>query len=261
MITVHGLGFRHPGAAAPILTDVTFTVERGRVTSILGPNGSGKTTLFNCINGVWKPREGAIRYDDTDLVRLSPRARARIVAVVPQDHEPPFPYSVLDVVLMGRVSHLSMIATPSKADRDTARATMAMVGIAHLAGRPYTKISGGERQLALVARALAQDTPVMVLDEPTSHLDYRNQLHILNTVRTIVEHKGITVLMTLHDPNLAMLYSDSVALMNSGRIIAAGNTRDILTEENLQRLYGIETSVFDWNGIRVVHPGVKPWSV
>lgn len=258
MLTIENLHFRHRAASPEILCGIGFQVESGGITTVLGPNGSGKTTLFKCITGLWKPQAGSIRCGDMDLMVLPWQERAAIVAVVPQEHEPPFPYSVADVVLMGRASHVSLFSSPSGSDRLKANDAIVAMGIDHLKERPYTRISGGERQLVLLARALAQETPVLVLDEPTSHLDFRNQVLILGKVRELVRLRGLAVLMTVHDPNLAMQFSDHVVMINEGTIMARGFPQDILTGENLMKMYGIDVSVIAHNGARVIYPKVVP---
>ncbi|MGQ9744779.1 MAG: ABC transporter ATP-binding protein [Dissulfurimicrobium sp.] len=257
MLEVKGLHFRHQHKEPDVLKGVEFNINVGRMTAILGPNGSGKTTLFKCIAGLWRPQKGTILFKGTDMTGLSFGQRARIIAVVPQEHEPPFPYSVMDVVLMGRVSHVSLFSSPSSHDYLKAGEAIEAVGIAHLKERPYTKISGGERQLVLIARALAQETPVLMLDEPTSHLDFRNQVLVLKKVRDIVRQKELTVLMTLHDPNLAMQFSDDVVLINSGHIVAKGAPSEVINEDNLKMIYGIAVSVVSVNDTRVVIPKLK----
>jgi iron complex transport system ATP-binding protein len=256
MLTVKDLYFRHPHAQSDILKGVEFGISEGRMTTVLGPNGSGKTTLFKCIIGLWSSHQGSILYGDQDLTKFSYGQRARIIAVVPQEHEPPFPYSVADIVLMGRASHVSLFSTPSRQDYLAADAAMENIGINHLRDRPYTRVSSGERQLVLIARAIAQETPILILDEPTSHLDFRNQVLVLSKVREIVRQKGLTVLMTLHDPNLAMLYSDHLVMMNEGRIIANGPPWDTITEVNLQRIFGIDVVVIEHEGTKMVYPKV-----
>jgi len=257
---IDDISFQHERSGARILADISFEAERGSMTVILGPNGSGKTTLFNCISGIWKPQKGRITFDGADLTGLSPRKRARVIGSVPQAHEPPFPYTVIDAGWTGRASHLSMISAPSKEDYERADEAIATVGISHLRARPYTKISGGERQLVLIARALVQETPVLLLDEPSSHLDYKNQIMVLDIVRGLARKRGLTVLMTLHDPNLAMTYGDSTVLMQDGRVAASGEPAKVLTKANLFHTYGIDVSIIKWNGKRIIHPEGKACS-
>jgi iron complex transport system ATP-binding protein len=256
MLEISNIYFKHRNPEAEVLRGVSFRVEAGRMTTLLGPNGSGKTTLFKCIAGLWRHHEGAITCDGGDIASLSPEQRARLIAVVPQEHEPPFPYSVFDVVLMGRASHVSLFSSPSPRDYEETEKAIEALGLGHLKERPYTKLSGGERQLVLISRALAQEAPLLLLDEPTSHLDFRNQIVILNKVREIVRQKGLTALMTLHDPNLAMQFSDTVVMINGGRIISQGIPHTVLTGDNLKKMYGIDVSVISYNGTKVVCPQV-----
>jgi len=257
-LTIRDLHFRHPHSAADILKGIGFDVSAGLMTTLLGPNGSGKTTLFKCITGLWHPRQGNILFGGQDLTKLSSEQRAGIIAVVPQEHEPPFPYTVSDVVLMGRAAHVPLFAAPAAQDRAAADGALEKVGIAHLRERPYTRISGGERQLVLIARAIAQDAPILILDEPTSHLDFRNQILILSKVRDLVREKGLTVLMTLHDPNLAMQFSHHVVMIEGGRILAAGPPGETLTRENLRRMYAIDVSVIAHEGTNIIYPRIAP---
>lgn len=256
MLRIDNLSFKHTGSASEVISGFTFSGEAGEITTILGPNGSGKTTLFRCIAGLWKPQRGNVSFRKSDMTRLSAHERARLLAVVPQDHEPPFPYSVFDIVLMGRAGHVAMFSAPSEHDISAAHAAIVSVGIGHLSERPYTKISGGERQLVLIARALAQETPILILDEPTSHLDFRNQIIVLEKVRSIVTEKGLTALMTLHDPNLALLFSHQVVLINEGHLIASGKPQQVVTAEHLQAMYGIPVTVVRNNGTGFICPQV-----
>ncbi|MBU1397754.1 MAG: ABC transporter ATP-binding protein [Bacteroidetes bacterium] len=257
MLEVKGLQFRHHHGEDDILKGIAFGANMGQITTILGPNGSGKTTVFKCIAGLWKPQRGEILFGNKNISNLPCEKRAKMLAIVPQEHEPSFAYSVLDAVLMGRVSHVGVFSSPSKYDYLKAEEAIETVGIAHLKEKAYTKISGGERQLVLVARALAQEAPVMLLDEPTSHLDFRNQVLILSKVREIARQKGITVLMTLHDPNLAMVFSDKAVMVNEGCIASNGTPESVITEDNLKRVYGIDVAVINWNGTKVVCPRVE----
>ncbi len=243
MITVDQLSFHHPHVSAPVVEDVTFRVEQGRLAVLLGPNGSGKTTLFKCIAGLWKPSAGQVRLDGTELLALNYRQRATLLAVVPQDHTPPFPFSVAEAVLMGRAPHVGLYAAPSSVDREVAGEALETVGISHLADCPYTRISGGEQQLVLIARAITQDAPLMLLDEPTSHLDFKNQHKVLELVRRIATDKGLTVLMTLHDPNLASVFADQVIMLKNGRIVSDGQPDSILNEKSLGFLYDVNVGI------------------
>jgi len=254
MLDVKGVYFKHKDQTLDVLKGISFKAEKGGLTTILGPNGSGKTTLFKCISGLWKYYKGEIKVDGIIIDKLSFKKRARLFSVVPQEHEPPFPYSVFDVVLMGRASYIGVFSSPSKKDYEKAETALKTVGIEHLKNIPYTKISGGERQLTLIARAIAQEAPVMLLDEPTSHLDFRNQINILKKIKEIANMQGITVVMTLHDPNLAGLFSDKVVVINSGSKVAEGLPEDIITEELIKRVYDIEIKKADIDGKSIIYP-------
>jgi iron complex transport system ATP-binding protein len=254
MIEITDIHYRHTHAPAAVLRGVSLSARPGMLTAVLGPNGSGKTTLFKCIAGLWKPQQGDVAFRGRSMTGYSPGKRAKIIGVVPQEHEPPFPYSVIDAVTMGRAAHLGMFSTPSRSDYAKALEAIKQVGIDHLRDRPYTRISGGERQLVLIARVLAQESPVMLLDEPTSHLDFRNQVQILKRVKQIIREKSVTALMTIHDPNLAMLFSDSVVMLNDGRAVCQGSPAEIMSEENIREIYGIDVTVIPVNGSRVIVP-------
>ena len=254
MIEVRDLSYTYPGSSGTALEGISLRAAPGEVVTVLGPNGSGKTTLFQCLLGIRKPREGAVLIGGKSICGMTRPEIARMVAVVPQDHEPPFPYLALDVVLMGRAAHLGLFFAPSGKDRDIARRAMATMGIEALAHRPYTRISGGERQLVLIARCLAQQAPVMLLDEPTAHLDFRNQVEVLAQVKSIAKENGLVAVLNLHDPNMALLFSDRVLLLKKGACIGEGRPGEVVTGENLLALYGLEVEFLSGNGHRVVCP-------
>jgi iron complex transport system ATP-binding protein len=257
MLEITDIHFRHSGSEQEILKGVSFRVESGSVTALLGPNGSGKTTLFKCIAGLWHHNSGRIVLNGADIGALSTERRAKSLAVVPQEHDPPFPYSVLDATLMGRASHVSLFSSPTKEDYRKTREAMETVGIDHLAERPYTRISGGERQLVLIARALAQEAPLLLLDEPTSHLDFRNQVMILKKIRDIVKQGQLTALLTLHDPNHAALFSDRIVMLNAGKVIADGPPNEIISQESLKALYGVDVDIISHDGSSLICPRIQ----
>jgi len=259
MLEIKGLHFRHPAAREDMIKGIGFEANSAEITALLGPNGSGKTTLFKCIAGLWKPQRGEVCFngDGRDILNLSNKERARIFAVVPQDHTPPFSYSVLDAVLIGRISHIGIFSSPSKKDYLKAEEAIEAVGITHLKERPYTQISGGERQLVLIARALVQEAPIMLLDEPTCHLDFRNQILILNKIREIARQRGKTVLMSLHDPNLTLMFSDKAVLIDRGILVSNGKPESVITENTLKRVYDIDVTVINYNGRRLICPRVN----
>jgi iron complex transport system ATP-binding protein len=254
MLIVKGVYFKHKDQTLDVLKGISFKAEKGGLTTILGPNGSGKTTLFKCISGLWKYYKGEIQVDGIIIDRLSFKKRARLFSFVPQEHEPPFPYSVFDVVLMGRASYIGVFSSPGKKDFEKAEEALNTVGIEHLRNIPYTKISGGERQLTLIARAISQEASVMLLDEPTSHLDFKNQINILKKIKEIANVRGITVVMTLHDPNLAGLFSDKVVVINSGSKVAEGLPKEIINEDLIRRVYEIDVKKANVDGQSIICP-------
>lgn len=209
----------------------------GRVLALLGPNGGGKTTLLKTLIGLIPPLAGRVLLDGAPLERVPVRERARRIAYVPQVHAGTFGFTVAEVALMGREARRGAFAQPSVADRAIAAVMLARLGIAHLAERPYTQVSGGERQLALIARALAQEPAIVVLDEPTASLDFGNQGRVLDEMRALAAG-GLAVAFTTHDPNQAWRHADDVAQLRDGHILAAGPTRAVLTRTGLEALYG-----------------------
>lgn len=222
----------------PVLSHVSFTVEEGEVLCILGPNGVGKTTLFKSMLGLLKPLSGRVLIDGDDISSWSPRRRARYIGYIPQSHTPPFPYSVLQVVVMGRISRLGRFSSPGPEEYDRGRDALASLDIEHLAERIYTEISGGERQMVLIARALAQDPRILLMDEPTANLDYGNQARVLWQINRLAR-QGMVVVMTTHAPDHAFLCPSRVVLIERESGITFGTADEIVTRENLERTYGI----------------------
>jgi len=236
-LEVQGLSFSY-GPKQHRVEDIGFRIGAGEIGALLGPNGSGKTTILRCILGLLSASSGEVRVAGQDLTQLSARARARLVAYVPQSQSLAFPFTVLEVVVMGRTPHLAVSATPSQRDVAAAWAQMEAIGIAHLAERSFQQLSGGERQLTLIARALLQDAPVLVLDEPTAALDYGNELRILNVVSELAAG-GRAVFMTTHSPDHALGRAQKVVLINNGRMEAFGPPDAVLTGSAMSRLYGL----------------------
>lgn len=225
-----------------IFDDVNLDILKGEVLCILGANGCGKTTLLRCLNGTLRLKTGAVCLDGTGITEMDIVSIARRVGFVFQEHSAPFPFSVLEVVRMGRAPHLSFFGSPSSKDTEIAEKALDMVGMLGYRNKPYTQISGGERQLVLIARTLAQEPDVILMDEPTSHLDFKNQALILRIVNRLAK-TGMGVIMTSHFPDHALLYSDKVALMAEGSFTALGAPDDVITEPNLRRVYGIDVKV------------------
>lgn len=220
----------------PLFYDVSFAFEQGQVLSILGANGAGKSTLLNCIANLLLPQQGEIRLHGTPLSRLELREISRIIGYVPQSHTPAYDYTVRDFVVMGRAPHLGTFQQPGRADYDLVDATLEEMGLLPLANRPYTELSGGERQQVTIARVIVQQPELILLDEPTNHLDYGNQLRALSMVRALVK-RGFGVIMTSHNPDHVLLLGGQVGILgNDGRFLV-GNAEEVMTEERLRALY------------------------
>lgn len=226
----------------PVLRGVSFTAQSGQLLSVLGPNGVGKSTLFRCILGLLRSYTGSITVDGADTRRMPARQLARHIAYIPQSHYPSFNYSVFNMVLMGATSQVSALSSPGPKQRAAAEEALERVGISALRDKGYTNISGGERQLVLIARALVQDARVLVLDEPTANLDYGNQLRVMEQVRALTA-EGYTVLQSTHNPEQAFLFSHRVVAMKDGGILADGPPSQVVTEELMRSLYGADIRV------------------
>ena len=216
--------------------DLDVALATGEVLALLGPNGSGKTTLLKTLIGLLAPKTGDVLIGDRTLGSLASTERARLLAYVPQSHMATFAFTVETIVLMGRTAHGNLFSRPSAHDRAVAARSLERFGIAHLAERPYTMISGGERQLALLARALAQEPQFIVLDEPTASLDFGNQGKVMREIRALAA-SGHGVLFTTHDPNHALRAADRAYLLRGGTRIAEGMVGEVLNRIQLEKLY------------------------
>jgi iron complex transport system ATP-binding protein len=228
-----------------VLEHVDFTVETGEVCCLLGPNGVGKTTLFKTILKLLRPNEGNVLIDGQDIVKWSPSKLAREMAYVSQFHVPPFPYIVKDVVLLGRMNSIGYFGQPKAYDYGVVDQAMEDMGIGHLRDRVYTDISGGERQLVMIARALAQVPKMLVLDEPTASLDYGNMIRVMKKVIALKD-KGYGVIMTTHLPDQAFLCESKVVLLQRDAPILFGEASDIVTQKNLYDAYKVDVSVIEY---------------
>ena len=226
-----------------VLHGIDLEVTQHDNVCLLGPNGVGKTTLFRTILGQLRPHDGRILVDGKDLHSFSRKERACLMAYVPQAHTAPFPFRVLDVVLTGRTAHIGLIARPTKRDEAIAHDSLGKMEVGHLSDRPYTELSGGERQLVLIARALAQEPRVLIMDEPSSHLDFGNQARLLSLVKGLVQERELAVLMSSHFPNHAFACASRVALIKQGRLVSFGPAEEILTEARLEEIYGIPVRI------------------
>ena len=216
---------------------LAISLREGESLALLGPNGGGKTTLLKTLLGLLPPREGEVTLNGRPLAAISIRERARLIGYVPQVHTGTFAFTVETVVLMGRTAYGSLFSRPGAKDIAVAAQMLDRLGIPHLAQRSYTEISGGERQLVLLARALAQEPRFVVLDEPTASLDFGNQGKVLSEIGALTG-AGLGVLFTTHDPNHALRAADRACLLRDGAIVAEGRTGDVLTRDKLEALYG-----------------------
>ena len=226
-----------------VLNNVTLSIDSGEILAVVGPNGVGKSTLIRAISGVQPSRQGSIRANGVDTNHLTPVQRAQLMAIVPQARELPPAYTVHQTVLMGRTPYLNWLGHAGKSDYAAVQRSLDYTDLSHLAERRIGELSGGEQQRVLLARALAQETSILLLDEPTTHLDLQHQSNLLNLVRKLAQEKNVSVLMVLHDLNLAGLYADRVALMSQGRIHSLGKPEEVITAENLSEVYHVPVNV------------------
>lgn len=246
-VTLRDVAFRY-GPAEPLALDgVSTEVRAGSITAVLGPNGSGKSTLLHTVLGLLSPERGEVELFGRPLAAHSRRESSRLLGLVPQNEYVTFDLSVFEYALLGRAPYLDLLETPGPDDRACAQRALEAVGLAALARRPVPALSGGERQLATVARALAQEPRVLLLDEPTSHLDLANVRRILGVLRSL-RADGRTIVLTTHDPNAAAAIADDVLLMRQGQVIAAGPTGSVMNSEWLSATYGVQVEVIQMHG-------------
>jgi len=241
ILELERVGFKY--GEKRVLQDVTLTVAKGEFFGILGPNGSGKSTLLNLIDGIRLPCEGEIRLKGIAPGKMQRRDVARLVAVVPQEASWVFPLTVEEVVLMGRTPHIGRLAFESERDLAVARSAMEATDILPFAARLMETLSGGERQRVLIARALAQEPEVILLDEPTSSLDIAHQIRTLDLIRSLSRSAGLTVVSVTHDVNLAALYCDRIALLEEGRLRSLGCPWEVITESHIKEVYRVNVVV------------------
>ena len=247
IISLRDLRFGYE-AHKTVLNGLSLDIPTGTVTSILGPNGTGKTTLLNTILGLYKPQGGDIIINGHSLSSYSRRDLSRIIGLVPQSEEVPFNYSVLEFVMLGRTPHMGLLSMPSEKDYAMALNTLSLLGISELEARSVQDLSGGEHQMVLLARALAQDPKVLLLDEPTSHLDLSNTGNILNILKELSRSRCVSVIFTTHDPDAAILSASQLVLMQFGKVLDAGPLESVLTSEKLTQTYGTPVEVSSVNG-------------
>ena len=243
LLEARRLGFRHPGATAPLFTDLSLRLAPGEMAGIIGPNGSGKTTLLRILGGLLGPDRGEVSLAGRPVRAWRPRERARLLALVPQESQILFNFSVLEVVLMGRSPHLGLLGLERPRDFAAARDALHEMDLEGLEDRPLRGLSSGERQRALIARALAQQPSLILLDEPTAFLDLKHRLQIHEILGRLNGRDGLTVVSVSHDLNLAALYFSRLILLHRGRIAADGPPAEVLTAERVRQVYETEARI------------------
>jgi iron complex transport system ATP-binding protein len=251
MLIVRNLRFSY--GATEVLRGVALHARSGEVCGLFGPNGCGKTTLFRCCLGLLRGRADALTADGHPIAALPPASRARLMAYVPQEHTPPFPLRVRDVAMLGRTPYLGLLGRATPEDRRIVGDTLDWIGLSELADRPYDQLSGGQRQLVLIARAVAQQTPVILLDEPASGLDFHNQVRIWGVLRSLAE-TGTAVVCCSHDPNHVAWFCDRVVVMQAGAVVADGPPAEAMTAATLDRLYPGDWKLTAADGVPVILP-------
>lgn len=252
-VRVAGLTYRY--YKKNVLKDISFTINQGDMYCVLGKNASGKTTLIKCINKLLSLSSGNIFINNKNINNMSRKEIAKLIAFIPQEHKLSFDYNVYDFVAMGRYPHLNFLSKPSRKDYEIAFSNMKDIGIENLAFRNYNELSGGEKQLVLTARALSQEPKMFILDEPTSHLDFKNQHKILKLIKNLATKKNLSVLFTMHDPNLALKFCDKFLILKDGKVLADGLAENILNEENLSNIYDMKINIRDLDkNIKIILP-------
>jgi iron complex transport system ATP-binding protein len=250
MLRVQGLNFSY--RSTNVLKDVGIELNKGEVLSIVGPNGAGKTTLLKCIVGIVKQEKGTISIDGKDASRMKRMALARCVGYVPQSSPSKFPITVFDAVLMGRRPYITW--KPSEKDLEMVADIIKSMDLEDIALRDFDQLSGGQKQKVLLARAVAQDTAYLLLDEPTSNLDLKHQMEVMEMIFSMVKSNGVAAILAMHDLNLASRFSDRMMMLNGGRIFCIGKPQEVITVENIRAVYGVEATISQNNG----HPYILP---
>ncbi len=255
-IGIKGVSFSY--GDSPVLHHIDLAVGKGEMVALLGPNGSGKTTLIKLLSGVLRPREGEIHLDGSSLSGLKRRQIAQRVAVVPQQFHMPFAFTLREVVLLGRTPFLSAFSDEGERDRQIVDRVTELMGIEKLKGRFFNELSGGERQKGILALALAQQPKLLLLDEPTAHLDISHQVEIMELVKGLNKEQGITVIGAMHDLNIASLYFERLVMLKEGRIFSDGTPAMVLTEQTIKEVFSASVQVIEHPSVKTPHIVITP---
>ena len=240
-LSINGITFYYESVKA--LDDITFEANEGEILGVIGPNGSGKTTLLRCINLVLKPKVGTVFIDGKNILKLDRKDIAKNIGVVPQNPTIHFPFTVFEIVLMGRTPHLGRLDRETSKDIEIAKNAMKITNTHHLANRSIDEVSGGEKQRAIIARALTQEPKILLLDEPTLHLDINHQLEVLELIKKLARKNNLIVVLVSHDLNLASRYCDRLLLLKSGKIYSMGEPQEVLTPRSIKEVYNIDADI------------------
>jgi iron complex transport system ATP-binding protein len=251
ILALDGIHFSYKPEGPPVLTDLSLEIPAGKVTAILGPNGTGKTTMLHIMLGLLKPSQGRAVVSGKSHKEYSRRELSQMIGLVPQFESIPFNFTVFEYVLLGRSPYLNPFELPGELDLEITANALEKAGISHLINKPVSEISGGERQLVHISRVLTQQTQILLLDEPTAHLDLENQNRILSLLKRMAS-QGTSAVLTTHDPNAAIFAADHFVLMNQGNIAAEGNLDEVITTQNLSLVYHTPIRVEKINGYTMV---------
>ncbi|MGE5499113.1 MAG: ABC transporter ATP-binding protein [Syntrophothermus sp.] len=248
----------HAGEGDFCLADINLSINSGEFVTIVGPNGSGKSTLLKLISGILKRDSGELRLNSVDYNQISRKNLARTIAFVPQSAQTIFPFSIYEIVMMGRTPYLNYLGLESRRDKEIVDDALNMVNITHLKHKGINEVSGGEAQRAFIARAIVQEPDIILLDEPNAHLDIRHQLSVLDLIKELNLSRKMTVIAVMHDLNLAGYYSSRIIMMKQGKVFRDDKAGIILTEENIRDVFGVESRVLVDQGTRAINVVIRP---
>lgn len=238
LLNVKNISFRYNKETPDVFKDISFSINKGDILCILGPNGTGKTTLLKCLNHLQTPYTGDILINNNNIKDYTYQELSKYIGYIPQGHIPTFPFNVEEVVLMGRAPYINLTNSPKEEDLKIVKKSLKTLNIIHLKDKPYTELSGGERQLVFLARVLCQNPHILILDEPTSNLDFGNQFKLLKIIKKLSK-KGLSIIMSTHNPDHGFIIGDKIAIMKDKKFMEYGSPDDVLTETNIEEAYNI----------------------